>query len=613
MEEFDLVLWFQKNFQIILFVAIQIILLIYARHNLTKKDAWHTHTNIWASILTVIGVFGTFLGIYFGLLDFDHKNIEGSIPTLLDGLKHAFLTSLVGIVSAIFLKFRALLHEKKNLSSDGIKEFVETLTDTLKEVETSGESNLSAKLDKLIEIFKGESNEIRKVLNSMKTELASEQKQQGEQTRETLIGMQSALIEEQTNTITHLQSLTETVKGVTPALAALETSLISKHTDTLTQLETLTTTVSEKQSELLNGVKDALTPIQTSLMDEQTGVLTKLEALTTTVSEKHDALLNGTTPALTAIQDSLTDNETGVLTKLEALTVTVSDEHDKLRTEFETFSNNVAESITKLATNELISALSDIIEQFNAKITAQFGDNFKQLNDAVGKTVEWQQQYREQMNELTDEFLLALEGIEKSQNALENIANSSSAIVERSDSIVSCAEKLEPILHTMNDQLEAFSTLRQNANDAFPLIEERLNELTNGFSSTVQEAITNSETSMKAQREAFSEQSDQLKSVIDGLDSFTTRIDGVTQNVLNTINNLQEGIDVQKNISDDLMQRLVSMQSTLEQELTESVNTLAGKLAALSEKFVEDYTPLTERLREVIMISEGVRPRNPRN
>ena len=102
MEEFDLLLWFQKNFEIILFVSIQIILLIYARHNLTKKDAWHTHTNIWASILTVIGVFGTFLGIYFGLLDFNHKNIEGSIPTLLDGLKHAFLTSLVGIVSAIF-------------------------------------------------------------------------------------------------------------------------------------------------------------------------------------------------------------------------------------------------------------------------------------------------------------------------------------------------------------------------------------------------------------------------------------------------------------------------------------------------------------------------------
>lgn len=581
MEEFDLVLWFQKNFEIILFVSIQIILLIYARHNLTKKDAWHTHTNIWASILTVIGVFGTFLGIYFGLLDFDHENIEGSIPALLDGLKHAFLTSLVGIVSAIFLKIRALLHEKKDLSSDGIKEFVETLTDTLREVETSGESNLSAKLDKLTETFKGEGNEVRQVIDNMNTELTNEQKEQGEQTRKTLTEMQSAIIGEQTNN--------------------------------LKQLETLTTTLSEKQSELLNGIENALTPIQTSLIDEQIGVLTKLETLTATVSEKHDTLLNGTMPALTAIQDSLTDTEAGVLTKLATLTSTVSDEHNKLRTEFETFSNNVAESITKLATNELIAALSSVIEEFNAKITEQFGDNFKQLNEAVGKTVEWQKQYREEMNELTDAFLLALEGIEKSQDALEKIANSSSAIVERSDSIVSCAENLERILPTLNGQLEAFSDLRKQAHEAFPLIEERLDELTKGFSSTVEAAIANSIKSMKTQREAFQEQSKQLKNVVDGIDGFTTRIDKVTQNVSAIFADWQAGMDVQKNISEDLIQRLVFMQSTLEQELTESVKTLAGKLAALSEKFVEDYTPLTERLREVVMIAEGIQSRNPRS
>ncbi|MDE0086768.1 MAG: hypothetical protein OXU23_13705 [Candidatus Poribacteria bacterium] len=398
----------------------------------------------------------------------------------------------------------------------------------------------------------------------------------------------------------------ELLNGVKDALTPIQTSLMDEQIGVLTKLEELTTTVSEKHDALLNATMPALTAIQDSFTDSETGVLTKVETLTTTVSEKHDALLNATMPALTAIQDSFTDSETGVLTKLETLTTTFSDEHNKLRTEFETFSNNVAESITKLATNELISALSSVIEEFNTKITAQFGDNFKQLNEAVGKTVEWQQQYREQMNELTDEFLLALEGIEKSQNALENIANSSSAIVERSDSIVSCAEKLEPILHTMNDQLEAFSTLRQDANDAFPLIEERLNELTNGFSSTVQEAITNSQTSMAAQHEAFQGQSEQLQNIINGLDNFTEQIEQVTETVSTTINNLQQGyVSMQGN--------LVSMQETLDQQLTESLNTLAGKLGALSEKFVEDYTPLTERLREVIMIAEGVLPRNPRN
>ncbi len=584
---------------VFIFLIIQLFILGFAWLNLSKQASWHTDTNTWASILTVIGIFGTFFGIFIGLQAFEIENIDGSIPELLEGLKLAFLTSLLGILSAIILKWKGLRQTQK--SGDPSEEIIKNLgieiKTALEPLMKSGEINLSSQFDDLITALKEDNRT----------------------TRDVLLGISTDLTEGQTKTLTQLETLTtvsvkqsELLNGVIPLLTTIQDSLTNKEIGVLVKLEDLTTTISEKQSELLNGFKDALTPIQTSLADEQASVLTKLEALTTTVSEKHDALLNGTMPALTAIQDSLTDTESGVLTKLEALTATVSDEHDKLRNEFETFSNNVAESITKLATNELISALSDVIEKFNAKITEQFGDNFKQLNEAVGKTVEWQQQYREQMNELTDEFLLALEGIEKSQNALENIANSSSVIVERSDSIVTCAEKLEPILHTMNDQLEAFSNLRQNAEDSFPTINNNLEELTTKFSSTVENAIADSKTSMETQREAFSEQSDQLKSVIDGLGGFTTQIDGVTQNVLSTVDNLRESMDLQKNISEDLMQRFVSMQSTLEQELTESVNTLAGKLAALSEKFVEDYTPLTERLREVIMIAERDRPRDPR-
>jgi len=33
----------------------------------------------------------------------------------------------------------------------------------------------------------------------------------------------------------------------------------------------------------------------------------------------------------------------------------------------------------------LIEALQEVIRDFNAKINEQFGENFKQLNEAVGK------------------------------------------------------------------------------------------------------------------------------------------------------------------------------------------------------------------------------------
>lgn len=47
---------------------------------------------------TTTGVLGTFLGIVVGLYQFDVDDIQSSIPLLLNGLKGAFLTSILGII-----------------------------------------------------------------------------------------------------------------------------------------------------------------------------------------------------------------------------------------------------------------------------------------------------------------------------------------------------------------------------------------------------------------------------------------------------------------------------------------------------------------------------------
>ena len=86
------------------YVVFQIIVGGFAFGILWRIQGWYTHTNTVASILTIIGVFGTFLGIFIGLQVFNIENIEQSISGLLKGLKLAFLTSLVGIGSAVLLK-----------------------------------------------------------------------------------------------------------------------------------------------------------------------------------------------------------------------------------------------------------------------------------------------------------------------------------------------------------------------------------------------------------------------------------------------------------------------------------------------------------------------------
>ena len=84
MENFDFGRLQEWLLQIVLiFVLIQFVVFGRAWRNLSKQVSWHVYTNAWASILTVIGIFGTFLGIFIGLLAFDIGNIEGSIPGLL--------------------------------------------------------------------------------------------------------------------------------------------------------------------------------------------------------------------------------------------------------------------------------------------------------------------------------------------------------------------------------------------------------------------------------------------------------------------------------------------------------------------------------------------------
>jgi biopolymer transport protein ExbB/TolQ len=63
------------------------------------------------SILVSTGVLGTFIGILIGLLGFDSNSVADSVPKLLDGLKTAFITSIVGMFLAILL---SIIQKRKN-------------------------------------------------------------------------------------------------------------------------------------------------------------------------------------------------------------------------------------------------------------------------------------------------------------------------------------------------------------------------------------------------------------------------------------------------------------------------------------------------------------------
>ena len=50
--------------------------------------------------------------------------------------------------------------------------------------------------------------------------------------------------------------------------------------------------------------------------------------------------------------------------------------------------------------------------------------------------------------------------------------------------------------------------------------------------------------------------------------------------------------------------QLQMLVESMEKELTQALQTFGYQLTALSEKFVNDYMPLTDRLRELLNIAE---------
>lgn len=72
------------------------------------------------SMISTLGVLGTFAGITIGLIYFDTEDLDASIPILLSGLKTAFFTSLAGMIGSLVLskQVNSALDEKDGGMSD---------------------------------------------------------------------------------------------------------------------------------------------------------------------------------------------------------------------------------------------------------------------------------------------------------------------------------------------------------------------------------------------------------------------------------------------------------------------------------------------------------------
>lgn len=363
-------------------------------------------------------------------------------------------------------------------------------------------------------------------------------------------------------------------QSVPPLLAGLKTAFL--------------TSIFGIGTSLLTRIANFVMPLGSRKASEGATVQTLAELLKEQIElrkENHKETLE----SLESIRASVSgEGDTSMLTQIQKLRTTFADKQDELLKEFRDFAENMAEANSQT----LIEALEEVMRDFNARINEQFGDNFKQLNEGVGKLVDWQDKYAQQTEAMIEQF-------GRTVSTIEQVRDSIAQIAERSVAITEAAEKLDPILADIQEQrermesyLREFADMSEKAQELLPTLDAKISELTENFTESVRQSI-------RANQESIHKQNEFAQTVISGFNNLDKRASDAIDKVEESSGRLNSQMaDTFKNAE----QRMKIIDEELEKGLTNALNGFGSKLASISDRFARDYGPLADRLNAVMEI-----------
>lgn len=324
---------------------------------LRKSGKGSSFVNYTPALLTSLGILGTFVGIVVGLLDFNSTDIDGSIGNLLEGLKTAFITSLVGMSASIVFKIL-----------ESVRWMVKAEDFVLQDVGA---------------------DDIYQAINNQGTLM---------------------------------------VKSV------------------------------EAQSVLLIDLKNAISG------SEDAALVSQIKLLRGDMNDNHKLSQSG----IKVLVDKMTITQTSV-----------SEQHQA----FEQFSDKlwlklqeVADMISKSATEQVINALKEVIVDFNKNLIEQFGDNFKALDESVKKLLIWQENYSQQIEQMIEQYKQGVTAITQTEMSVANISENSAHIPETMNNLKQVMEINQHQVEELERHLEAFKDMRDRAVEAVPEIRKQVEE-----------------------------------------------------------------------------------------------------------------------------------------
>ena len=424
----------------------------------------------------------------------------------------------------------------------------------------------------------------------------------------------------------------------------------------------------------------------TDPLSEETNLTDVVHAIKT----GDNAIINGITSInknINHITNSISGTEEGsILNQLILVRSNMNDKFDSLNKEFRDFATLQAENNTKA----LVDAIREVIGDFNTKLNEQFGENFKELNNAVGDLVTWQNNYKDIIELTYKKIGMSSDSIKQSKEMLESVQRRFSENMNINIDVKNAIRVLTKENEKMIEKMQAFKNLSKTAEQAFPIIKENIEGITLGISKQVEQNLQNVESNMDKQHqrgisllenidhsmeksfgefdksihEINSTMNQSINELKDGvskgiqsnvkaiegsfksinemalgmisevntnvntsLDTLRDGVGNINSSISDSVGNLTESIDgsskmlsekmfktfsdsmsnveqIQQKIGDQMESTILQIDDALRQELEKSLQSLGNQLASVSQKFVEDYTKLTNQMRIVVNQSD---------
>lgn len=331
--------------------------------------------------------------------------------------------------------------------------------------------------------------------------------------------------------------------------------------------------IDESLPELIAGIKTAFL---VSVLGVLFSIILRIIALAMDYFRKQEVVDEGVgIEDLVALQKQAVEAQKQQAQSLQLLAQSNDKNFAQMSESFDNFARTMAENNSKA----FIQALQDVIKDFNNKITEQFGDNFKQLNLAVGALLEWQKNYKEYV-ERSEKNLNALYiKIDKAMKDYALLLEHTSKFADHANALKTLLDGAMSQRENLEKNIQNLSVFLKSMQDTIPNLIKNINLYQNTSLQNIKQIQEHSQNLEKHYIDVTSKLTQSIDTNINQLaQHFKENTGKLTDSILKINDNLLKG-----------SQAINSQIKVLDDELENVLKHMGLNLASISGKFVDDY------------------------